>query len=223
MLGTPLLREGVAHRRSIWDRDGGEVQPFTDKQIALAKTFADQAVIAIENVRLFNELRERSNRELTESLEQQTATADVLKVISRSTFDIQPVFDTLIGTRRGCAMQPRAASCRFEGELLRGGRDLQRRTRSSRVRGDAPAAAGTRDPSRGASVLEHGRSTSTTSWRIRSTGRRRRSDRWPLRTTLGVPMLREDDALGAIVDVAPEVRPFTDEQIELSRPSPTRR
>src|SRR5207253_2503596 len=115
-LGIPLLREGVpigviAIRRM-------EVRPFSDKQIKLLQTFADQAVIAIENVRLFKELEDR-NRQLIEALEQQTATSEILGVIASSPTDLRPVLETVARNAAHLCEASSAQVFRSDGNVLR--------------------------------------------------------------------------------------------------------
>src|SRR5262249_41668500 len=114
-IGVPLLREGSPIGVLFLTRT--RVDPFTQQQIDLVTTFADQAVIAIENVRLFDEVKARTE-ELSESLQQQTATADVLKVISRSTFDLHTVLQTLVASAARLCEAETAGIWRPKGEFL---------------------------------------------------------------------------------------------------------
>src|SRR5262249_34559011 len=115
MLGVPMLREGTPI--GVLGLSRSEVQPFTDKEIELVQNFAAQAVIAIENARLLNELRQRTG-DLSEALEQQTATSEVLKVISSSPTNVQPVFDSIAESAvRLCGGQF-SFVLRFDGKVM---------------------------------------------------------------------------------------------------------
>jgi len=208
MLTTPLLREsiaiGVIHIRRT------EVQPFTDKQIALLKTFADQAVIAIENVRLFKELEVR-NRDLTEALEQQTATSEILRVIASSPTDIQPVLDVVAENAARLCDALNALVYRVVGDGLQVVAQhgpVPAPARLLRITRGMPTARAVVDRQ---TIHVHDLASEETEFPEappfqQATG---------TRTILATPLLREGSSIGAIVIRRQEVRPFTDKQISL--------
>jgi GAF domain-containing protein len=205
MLGVPLLREGTPIGVIVLQRKA--MRSFTDKQVELVETFADQAVIAIENTRLLGELRE--------SLQQQTATADVLKVISRSTFDLQTVLQTLVeSAARLCDADKTIITREKNGVLYRAEAYGFSREFMERVR-DTPIKA-ERGSGFGRALLE-GRVIHIPDVKADPeytfTEHQRLGD---FRTLLAVPMLREGVASGVVSLVRSEVRPFTDKQIELA-------
>jgi two-component system, NtrC family, sensor kinase len=210
ILTTPLLREDAPIGAIMIRRT--EVHPFTEKHIKLLETFADQAVIAIENVRLFTELEARNN-ELRVALEQQTATSELLKVIGRSTFDLQPVFETLAENAVRLCDAERALIERFDGEVLRLVADHNASPELRAFIEQNPIVPGRHSGAGRAALERRTIHIHDTHADAEYTYTPKEVD--PLRTLLAIPMIRADELLGVIVIYRHEVRPFTDGHIAL--------
>jgi GAF domain-containing protein len=195
-----------------------EVRPFTDKHIALVTNFAAQAVIAIENARLLNELRQRTS-DLTETLEQQTATSEVLKVISSSPGELEPVFQSLLGNATRLCAADFGLMFQYDGNSFRlmaqlgADQDYVEYMEREPFHPRPETLTGRVLQARGPVQIEDF---------AKSKGYLDRDplvvmavERGGVRTTLGVPMLRENELIGVISLYRQEVRLFTDKQVEL--------
>ncbi|MGA8293968.1 MAG: GAF domain-containing protein, partial [Rhodoplanes sp.] len=216
MLGVPLLREGapigvISLLRMV-------VMPFTDRQIDLVQTFADQAVIAIENTRLF-EAEQQRTRELTESLQQQTATADVLKVISQSTFDLQTVLDALVESATRLCDADHTFFFQRDGEIFRWGagfgheNDVHARLEDYFRTRSVPVNRGS-ITGRTALVAKVVHVTDVLADPEYTWSGAQEIGGW--RAALGVPLLRKGDVVGVLFIAKTVPQPFTAKQIELA-------
>jgi signal transduction histidine kinase len=210
-LGVPMLKDGELIGVIVIYRQ--EVRPFTDKQIALVQNFAAQAVIAIENVRLFEEVQARTC-DLSESLKQQTATADVLKVISRSTFDLQTVLDTLVESAARLCEADKGAIQMRDGDVFRMDAIYGYSPEAKKHALEHPLRPG-RGSATGRAALEgkpiHIPDVLADSEYTAADYRKV----FGYRTILGVPLLRHGTTIGVFTLSRDEVKPFTDKQIEL--------
>jgi GAF domain-containing protein len=208
-LGVPLLREGTPVGVLFLART--RVEPFDQKQLELVATFADQAVIAIENVRLFEEVQART-RELQETIEFQTAAGEVLNVISRSPADIQPVLDTIAETAQRLCHSEHAYIMRLVGGLYHVAAAKDARPERIKYLRDHPFA-----PDRGSvvgRVVIEGRTTQILDAQSDPEYSLNMAGDGSYRTILGVPLLREGVTIGVIVLTRGVVQPFTENQIE---------
>jgi len=214
VLTVPLLRHGVAIGTLSVRR--AEVRPFTDAQARLLQTFADQAVIAIENVRLFTELQ-TSNRELAAALDTQTATSDILRVISRSQTDVQPVFDAIVASAARLLRGYFGALARLVGDRIElAATTFTTSTEDPAVRAAFPYSVhseGTHAQAirqRGPVNVVDAQTEPALSERVRAVARAR-----GYRSVVAVPLLRHDEALGTIAVARREPGGFADDEIAL--------